>query len=65
MLAPHVDKLFDRGWISFEDDGSVLMAAEAKAVLAAWGLDDLRNVGKFRNDQKPFLEHHRINVYKG
>ncbi len=26
LLAPHVDRLFDRGWISFSDNGTLLIA---------------------------------------
>lgn len=28
LLAPHVDALFDGGWISFDDDGGVLVSPE-------------------------------------
>lgn len=65
MLAPHVDRLFDRGWISFEDNGVVLVADGAKVILAAWGLDALPSTGEFGKKQRVFLEYHRTKVFKG
>lgn len=60
LLAPHVDRLFDRGWISFENDGTVLVASKRiRAVMLAWGLDPEKNVGPFTVQQGDYLEHHR------
>ncbi|WP_196766166.1 HNH endonuclease [Pseudomonas putida] len=65
MLAPHVDKLFDRGWITFRDDGTVLVADAAKSVVAAWGVDCETNTGEFTPRQREYLMFHRSNVFKG
>ncbi|WEL58011.1 HNH endonuclease signature motif containing protein [Pseudomonas kermanshahensis] len=65
MLAPHVDKLFDRGWITFQDDGKLLVADTAKEVVSAWGLASGMNVGDFTVEQRSYLSHHRSEVYKG
>ncbi|MNP81436.1 hypothetical protein D3C76_1797900 [compost metagenome] len=65
MLAPHVDKLFDRGWITFLDDGELLVADPAKEVVSAWGLASGMNVGDFTVEQRGYLSHHRSEVYKG
>jgi len=65
LLSPHVDKLFDRGWISFSDDGHVLIAEQAKSVAEAWGLADAPNVGAFNPKQRPFLKYHREKIFKG
>lgn len=65
MLAPHVDKLFDRGWITFLDDGELLVADSAKEVVSAWGLASGMNVGNFTMEQRGYLSHHRSEVYKG
>jgi predicted restriction endonuclease len=59
MLAPHVDRLFDRGWISFEDNGDVLVAKEAIPALNAWGLSETANVGEFTEKQCVYLAYHR------
>lgn len=66
MLAPHVDRLFDRGWISFEDDGTLLVAnSKASAALHKWGLGTVQNVGPFTPAQCVYLEYHRREIYKG
>lgn len=65
LLSPHVDKLFDRGWISFSDEGEILIAKQAVAVAKAWGIDEGITVGKFNLKQQAFLEYHRQKIYKG
>ncbi|MCL6701290.1 HNH endonuclease [Pseudomonas sp. T1.Ur] len=65
LLSPHVDKLFDRGWISFSDDGRVLISEQAKSVAQAWGLAGTPNVGAFDPIQRTFLKYHRENIFKG
>jgi putative restriction endonuclease len=66
MLAPQVDYLFDRGFISF-GDGRVLVSpvAEEKS-LVKLGLDPQRPpvVGHFSNDQERFLEFHRAEIFR-
>jgi hypothetical protein len=60
LLAPHIDHLFDRGFISFKDNGDLLVSKRLDAsVLAAWGILFPKNCGKFKPDQKVFLRHHR------
>jgi len=40
LLAPHVDCLFDKGWISFSDDGAILCAdAGIKGLMMQWGFN--------------------------
>ncbi|WP_223523967.1 HNH endonuclease [Pseudomonas sp. A-B-26] len=65
MLAPHVDRLFDRGWISFRDGGELLVASGAADVLKAWGIDLNTNVGPFPKKCHTYLEHHRKLTFKG
>jgi hypothetical protein len=65
MLAPHVDKLFDRGWISFEDNGDVLVEQSATVVTSSWGLSGVTNVGGFTREQQVFLRYHRAEIFKG
>ena len=65
MLAPHIDHLFDAGWISFQDDGDLMISQSlAPQVLTAWGVPTNMNVGKFKAAQLVFLEYHRKNVFK-
>lgn len=64
LLAPHVDRLFDRGWISFADDGSVLVSGpEASTVLAAWKLLPAIDAQPFTDRQRMYLAYHREHVF--
>lgn len=66
MLAPHVDKLFDRGWISFADNGDLLIAADAPlAVMSSWGFNAGLNVGVFSAKQRAYLQYHREVILRG
>ncbi|MCH1993537.1 HNH endonuclease [Achromobacter xylosoxidans] len=60
LLSPHVDKLFDSAWISFSNQGEILVASgEVREVLIAWGIDPDMNVGRFNEDQEKYLAYHR------
>lgn len=60
LLSPHIDMLFDHGWISFSDDGKLLLSAKlAPTVLAAWGIPKDLNVGQFKPEQRNYLVWHR------
>ena len=66
LLSPHVDKLFDRGFITFTDDGFILKSDdEIDLIMEMWGLDPNMNVGEFNSDQKGYLDYHRNNIFKG
>src|SRR5581483_11947337 len=67
-LAPHVDRLFDRGLISFEDDGRVLLSPQLDLTdLERLGLRDAcdRACDPFHASNAPFLHYHRQSVYRG
>jgi hypothetical protein len=65
LLAPHVDHLFDEGYLSFEDDGTVLVSPRLeRGVLEAWGLDAVHEVVAFPSGQAKYLEYHRTEVFK-
>lgn len=60
LLSPHVDRLFDRGLISFENDGTVIISSKLDhAVLVEWGIEKITNVGPFKPEQCAYLEYHR------
>lgn len=66
LLSPHVDRLFDRGLISFANDGTILKSAMLPPeVWLAWGLDNIVNVGAFTNAQATYLAQHRETIFKG
>jgi hypothetical protein len=79
MLTPDADLLFDRGFLTFEDDGEVRISTR-------FDLDDLRRLGlaepawkqfgfseapmnwsakAFHPAQRDYLAYHRANVYVG
>ena len=65
MLAPHVDFLFDRGLISFEDDGTLIVSAQIEdGALESWGIPSVVNVGIFSPEQAVYLKFHRENELK-
>jgi putative restriction endonuclease len=65
LLAPHVDHLFDRGFISFANDGDVLVSRKLNpVVLDRWAISIPMNVGRFRPRQLEFLEYHRDEIYQ-
>jgi hypothetical protein len=65
LLSPHVDRLFDRGLISFADDGAVLKSPALPAeVWTAWGLDGVTSVGAFNPSQRGYLAIHRSTYFK-
>ncbi|MBA3285122.1 MAG: HNH endonuclease, partial [Nitrosopumilus sp.] len=60
LLSPHVDKLFDKGWISFTDEGKILCANdEIKEIMKLWNLNFDKSVGGFNDEQKKYLDYHR------
>jgi len=66
MLAPHVDFLFDRGLISFEDDGTLIVSVQIEdGALESWGIPTEINVGVFSPEQAVYLKFHREHELKG
>ena len=67
LLTPTVDHLFDKGFISFENAGQLIVSPVADPVsLKRMGIDhDARaNVGAFSEGQRRYLEFHRENVLR-
>jgi hypothetical protein len=65
LLTPTMDHLFDRGFISFEDSGLLIISPVAHtASLNRMGVetDGVINVGTFTQGQKQFLDYHRESV---
>ena len=65
LLAPHIDHLFDKGYISFEDNGALLVSRSLnQTILKAWGIDPNTNAGPFRPEQIPYLRYHREYIFE-
>ena len=66
LLSPHIDHLFDKGWISFGDKEEILVSNNLTSGLpSAWGIDLDHKVGKFTDNQSEFLEFHRAKIFRG
>jgi hypothetical protein len=64
LLSPHVDHLFDRGFISFKDSGDMIISKSLNStVLNRWSIDNTKNVGKFELGHHSYLEYHRDMVF--
>lgn len=65
FLCPNIDWLFDRGYISFRDDGTLMIASvvESETLQRLGVTSDTENCGAFSPQQKQFLEYHRRNIF--
>lgn len=65
LLSPHVDHLFDRGFLTFKNTGDLIISKELNPiVLNQWSLSSIENVGAFNPRQAEFMEFHRDVVFK-
>jgi hypothetical protein len=65
LLTPTIDHLFDRGFISFEDSGKLIISPIAHLIsLQRMGIpiDTVVNVGGFSQGQRRYLDYHRSSV---
>jgi len=65
LLTPSIDHLFDRGFIGFEDSGTLIISPVAhRPSLEGMGIETQRivNVGGFSQGQRKFLDFHRNSV---
>jgi hypothetical protein len=65
LLAPNLDGAFDRGFVTFADDGDIVIAdrldAEAREALA---LDTAMRVSNLTRDHRSYLTWHREYVFR-
>ena len=60
LLSPHVDKLFDRHWISFDTGGELIWHHEAAGeALRCWGIERATLIRPFEREQESFMAAHR------
>jgi hypothetical protein len=66
LLSPHIDHLFDQGYISFSNNEELLIVPAVRvSLLDKWGIDAGTRVGEFNREQQAFLDYHRATVFKG
>jgi HNH endonuclease len=66
LLTPSIDHLFDRGFISFEDGGRLIISPSADhRSLQRMGVNTSEpvNVGSFSEGQRRYLDFHRDDVF--
>jgi putative restriction endonuclease len=66
LLTPSIDHLFDRGFISFERNGDLLVSPVAdREALERMGVPmrGKHNVGRFSEGQRTYLEFHQERVF--
>lgn len=65
LLTPNADLLFDRGFLGFHDDGSLIVSPRLETGdLVGLGLHQVKtSQGAFRSGQLPYLDYHRRNVF--
>jgi hypothetical protein len=65
LLSPHVEHLFRRGYISFTDEGELLVSkALNPVVLGVWGLTAATTREAFSVEQRVYLAYHRKSVFE-
>jgi hypothetical protein len=65
LLAPHLDALFDGGWISFSDQGGMLvskhLSADARTQL---GINSAWSIQGMKSSHMGYLAHHREHEFR-
>jgi hypothetical protein len=65
LLSPHVAHLFERGYVSFADDGQLLLARQLNStVLKRWAILLPIPVRSLLAKQKQYLAWHRQHVFE-
>lgn len=65
LLSPHIDHLFDQGFITFTDNGALLVSPQADVdTLSCWGVETGGNFASFRPKQLPYLAFHREFIFR-
>jgi putative restriction endonuclease len=65
LLSPHIILLFDRGHISFADDGTLMISRHLNPyVRRAWSMEHPVLPHAFRPEQRGYLDYHRAHVFE-
>lgn len=64
-LAPHIDRLFDRGWISFSPRGNLICSNDrVRETLEQWGVKPNTSIGKLSDTQIRYMKYHNEEIFK-
>ena len=65
LLTPNLDKAFDKGYISFKENGEILISTRLnKETQTALGITDTMHLKQINQKTLKFLEYHRLNIFK-
>ena len=65
LLAPHLDALFDGGWITFDEAGKLVKSPLLDdAAVQLLGMTNEMKLTHLAADHRPYLEYHRQHVLK-
>lgn len=67
LLTPHVDRLFDRGYVTFDDIGALIISSKIDAIdIHRLGILDAKiSPLPFISEKQRYLDYHRDNVFLG
>jgi len=68
LLSPNADHLFDRGYISFQDDGTMKRSSKLGingALLQMMGIKADKKITVKSDRMREYLKYHRENVFEG
>ena len=65
LFCPNHDKLFDRGFISFGEDGRIMISEEMTQINCLFMNVSADMKVELTDRQKMFLEYHRDNIFRG
>lgn len=65
LLAPHIDALFDGGWMTFSDAGDAIYSSQLTAdSLLALGIHPAMRIEGLRGEHRRYLAFHRTCVWR-
>lgn len=65
LMCPNHDRLFDKGFISFKDDGSIMISNKLSEIDRIFTNVRADMSIELKEGNKSYLQYHRENVYKG
>ena len=65
LLTPNIDKLFDKGLISFSDTGEMMISSQLdNADVAALGIQPDMKLNKIKDEHLRYLDYHKKRIFK-
>lgn len=65
LLVPHIDHLFDKGYITFMDTGALVISPQLPdEVINMYKLFEYKINRKLNDQQKFYMDYHRNNIFK-